>query len=412
MKRVFCPPSSLFLLTLLVGCGTVRSQVVTGAQGPAGPAGLIFLNAYNPATTYTSTDVVTYQGSSYVALGSVTNVAPVGATTSTTYWAVLAQAGAVGAQGVAGAQGAAGPKGDPGQSIQGPQGVSGTQGLTGSTGPQGLTGQKGDIGSQGVPGPQGPTGALGPQGPAGVITTASISPWNGKVMGIIGDSYCVFNIFQKPVAAYHGMTLGFQDCRGGRPIGSQTQVGPNASGPFECYGGTATGTNLGTGFSPAQQGWGNCAQITTGTFGNTYAQDIAQVDLMLIQLGANDIYSETLGSLTDTASTQSTYGYIRSLLEQLITIRPTMRIVWVTPNQMTSTDDNRAGQLPGITQAILNVCAQYSVPVINMLANSGITAKNASLYLSSDGIHLNSLGFTNLYERYIETQLQTLNPID
>jgi hypothetical protein len=231
-------------------------------------------------------------------------------------------------------------------------------------------------------------------------------------MGLFGDSYCAFNIFQQQIAAYHGMTLGFQDCRSARPIGSPYLTGVNGNTIFECYGGTATGINLGAAYSPDQGGWGNCAQVNSGTKGNTLAQDIAKVDVMFIELGANDVNYETLGSIADTSSTQSTYGYIRSALEQLIALKPTMRIIWITPNQMTSTTSNLAAQLPGITQAIVETCATYGVPVINMYANSGVTAQNASLYLQPDGIHLTPLGFTNLYARYINMQLKVLNPID
>jgi hypothetical protein len=231
-------------------------------------------------------------------------------------------------------------------------------------------------------------------------------------MGIFGDSYCVFNIFQQQIASYQGMTLGFQDCRTGRPVGSQFLSGFNGSGIFECYGGTATGMNLGATYSPSQGGWGTCAQANNGKAGNTLAQDIANVDVMFIELGNNDVFGETLGSIADTSSTQSTYGYIRSALEQLIALKPTMRIIWITPNQMTSTASNRAAQIPGITQAIVETCASYGVPVINMYANSGVNAQNASLYLQADGVHLTPLGFTNLYARYINVQLKGLNPID
>ncbi|WP_198152101.1 hypothetical protein [Granulicella tundricola] len=136
---------------LLTGCGVTQSPSATvGPAGPAGAPGLIFLNAYTATLQYVPTDVVTYQGSSYVALATSTGVAPVGATASATDWAVLAQAGATGAPGAVGAVGAAGPQGIPG--------LSGAQGPAGSPGTAGAQGAVGVAGAQGVQGPVGPIG--------------------------------------------------------------------------------------------------------------------------------------------------------------------------------------------------------------------------------------------------------------
>lgn len=207
------------------------------------------------------------------------------------------------------------------------------------------------------------------------------------------------------------MTLGFQDCRSARPIANASATVPDTAEFFECYGGSASGVNLGASFS-FRGGWGSCAQANNGVTGHSLAEDLASVDVLFLEGGTNDIYNETLGSITDTASTNSTYGYIRRTLEQLIPLKPSMRIVWITPIQMTAEDSRRADQMPGIVQAILSVCAQYGVPVINMLANSGFSKLNGSVYLQADGIHPNQLGFTNLYARYINAQLAGLNPID
>jgi hypothetical protein len=249
-------------------------------------------------------------------------------------------------------------------------------------------------------------GAVGPAGPS--TYTPALSPWFGKVVGIIGDSYCYANVFQQLIAAYHGMTIGFQDCRVNRPIGSTSLTNTI----FECYGGPAFGTNQ----KNIDTGWGICGQaspiINSGTQGNTLAQDLANVDLLYIELGTNDVWGETLGTIMDRATTNSTYGYIRAAIEGLLQIKPTMRIVWITPIQMTSTQGNRSAQMPAITQAIVSVCATYGVPVINMWANSGFAYMNSNLYLQPDGIHPNQLGFTNLYARYIELQTSIINPFD
>jgi hypothetical protein len=97
-----------------------------GAQGPAGPVGMIFAGQWTSTTTYAVPDVVTYNGSTYLAIAANSNTAP---DTNPNTWQLLAAAGAAGP---------AGPTGP-----QGPQGVSGsasiafpitvTEGGTGAT---------------------------------------------------------------------------------------------------------------------------------------------------------------------------------------------------------------------------------------------------------------------------------------
>ncbi len=139
--------------------GSQGPQGSTGPQGPAGTngTGFNFRNAFDPTATYAVNDVVTYNGSTYIA------IAANGPSTqtpdqNTSAWSLLAQQGATGPQGPMGLTGAVGP--------QGPAGATGASGATGPQGPQGLTGAQGPQGSQGIPGP------TGPQGPAGVNGTA------------------------------------------------------------------------------------------------------------------------------------------------------------------------------------------------------------------------------------------------
>jgi hypothetical protein len=162
--------------------------------------GLRYRGAWSSRAPYTVLDIVTYDGSAYVARVAGTGRAP----TSAAAWGLLAgrgaagvrgpagpagpagaagllgltgPAGPAGAQGVAGpagadglpgaagAQGVAGADGLPGaaggQGLPGAAGAQGLQGLTGPTGPQGLQGLTGPTGAQGPAGPQGPAGLLG-----------------------------------------------------------------------------------------------------------------------------------------------------------------------------------------------------------------------------------------------------------
>lgn len=87
---------------------------------------------YNPSTAYKALNIVSQNGSSYVAIQDTQGNPP----TNTTYWQLLAQRGEQGKQGVQGPQG---PRGE--------QGPAGPQGPPGETGPAGPQGEKGDAGT-------------------------------------------------------------------------------------------------------------------------------------------------------------------------------------------------------------------------------------------------------------------------
>jgi hypothetical protein len=124
---------------------------------------------------YAMFDIVTYQGSSFIAR----QAPPVGvAPTNTTYWGLIAARGLPGLRGLTGLTGPQGLQGIPGVKgatgltgaigATGPQGLTGAAGAIGATGPQGLTGAAGAAGAIGATGPQGLTGLLGPTGPQGL----------------------------------------------------------------------------------------------------------------------------------------------------------------------------------------------------------------------------------------------------
>jgi len=95
----------------------------TGSTGATGPAAWGPVSAYNPADTYSAgppASAVTYNGGTYVYIGSNPSSA---APTNATDWEQVA---APGAQGPQGPQGNQGPQGSQGiQGIQGPQGLPG-----------------------------------------------------------------------------------------------------------------------------------------------------------------------------------------------------------------------------------------------------------------------------------------------
>jgi hypothetical protein len=145
--------------------GAIGPQGLQGAAGPTGPqgptgvagtngSGFDFRNAFDATASYAINDVVTYNGSTYVAIAASAGPNNPTPNTNASGWSVMAQEGATGAQGSAGPTGATG--------------AQGSVGATGTTGPQGPAGAAGATGSQGL---QGVAGPIGPQGPAGVAGT-------------------------------------------------------------------------------------------------------------------------------------------------------------------------------------------------------------------------------------------------
>jgi hypothetical protein len=157
----------------------------TGAQGPPGPIGpsglgFTFRGEWDGATQYRENDVVTEDGSAYVARNDNVGVDPtlVGQVLGAD-WALMAAKGDVGPTG--------------------PQGEQGPQGLIGPVGPQGLIGPVGPQGGTGPEGPEGPAGARGAAGPAGpsgttgqgagsVVSTSSLLVATATLMDIPGLS--------------------------------------------------------------------------------------------------------------------------------------------------------------------------------------------------------------------------------
>lgn len=128
-----------------------------GTSGPAGPQGVagvawVWAGPWNSATHYSSFNVVTFNGSTYLSIAPGTGLQP---DTNTSSWSVLALAGAAGAVG--------------------PQGIAGS------------------TGSNGAPGPTGATGATGPSGVAGsgaanlVLATPNGASGTAVLRSLVGN---------------------------------------------------------------------------------------------------------------------------------------------------------------------------------------------------------------------------------
>ena len=150
--------------------GAIGPQGPAGAAGATGPAGtngngFNFRNAFASNASYAVNDVVTYNGSTYVAIQANAGPGDPTPNLNPNQWSVMAQ---IGSTGVTGAQGPAGAQGPPG-----------SQGSTGGQGPPGSAGTTGATGPVGPSGSTGPAGAVGPQGPIGPPGTPGVAGTNG-----------------------------------------------------------------------------------------------------------------------------------------------------------------------------------------------------------------------------------------
>jgi len=122
--------------------GAAGPPGIAGATGPAGPPGLTWKGEWADSNAYLAGDVISFNGSAYVATGPSTNSQP-----PAPEWELLAKKGDIGLTGPPGRDGPAGPvgvKGDIGP--QGPTGPPGDPGRAGAEGPQGLQGPQGEPG--------------------------------------------------------------------------------------------------------------------------------------------------------------------------------------------------------------------------------------------------------------------------
>lgn len=100
-----------------------------GPAGAAGPVGMVFAGPWGSGTAYVAPNVVTFNGSCYIAIGPSTNKAP---DVNPSSWALIAAAGVAGPPGPTGPAGPAGAAGS-GTTVTFPIAVA--QGGTGATAP-------------------------------------------------------------------------------------------------------------------------------------------------------------------------------------------------------------------------------------------------------------------------------------
>lgn len=92
----------------IIGVGTVSTMAFTGPQGPTGSS-FVWQGSYTQSLTYSLYNVVEYDGSSYISLGTASpGLTPSSVTQS---WSLMASKGQTGPQGITGPQGPTGTSG-------------------------------------------------------------------------------------------------------------------------------------------------------------------------------------------------------------------------------------------------------------------------------------------------------------
>ncbi|QHN04384.1 SGNH/GDSL hydrolase family protein [Granulicella sp. WH15] len=198
-------------------------------------------------------------------------------------------------------------------------------------------------------------------------------------VALFGDSYqgTYGNLWVPNLIRSLGGTLVYQDANSGRPWNNV----------FSQFGGDGTGTTT------------TCAP--TGTWelagcvvGQTLTQALSTASVIVIELGTNDVESETIGSLGDTYAASSLHGYINNAITKILTANPTARLIMVGPSY---TAHGTYAQAVTVDTAMQQECNAAGIPYLSLLLTSGINATNLAAMTQSDEIHWSNAAFTNRY---------------
>lgn len=129
-------------------------------------------------------------------------------------------------------------------------------------------------------------------------------------------------------------------------------------------------------------------------------------DLCTIACGTNDFKLNvplgSLGQIGDTTFDTSTfYGAYRKAVEYILSSKPTIRLVLMTPLQRDNDGydvnyTNSAGaKLSDYASAVKHIGEMYALPVCDMYSDSGFTKKTLSTY-TMDGLHPNDVGYERM----------------
>ena len=237
------------------------------------------------------------------------------------------------------------------------------------------------------------------------IPLAAVSPYRGLRLGVWGHSLTVpgfeytgvtgtsFTYWQQYLCSLLGMTWTFNDGLAGRGYYNL----------FTNYPGISLSNMSAASTGSSSNGGVNGGSTTSGT---TLAEDLANVDVLLLWNGDNDYGTKALGNPGDTASANTNYGDLDNALAIIFTAKPTIRVMLI--------DHGYAGRTFGIAgyQAIrtwLQTGGQYyGAGVMDMLSISGLNPLTWSSWQNNDSslyLHPTNAGWAH----YVPIMARNLN---
>ena len=200
-----------------------------------------------------------------------------------------------------------------------------------------------------------------------------VNQYSGKIINWIGDSIVAGDDFDEIVAAYFGMTLNDYGVSG-------ATIAKKTGGTRACI-------------------------------SESYTDMTDTCDIVAVSCGTNDFqYDWTdFGTVSD-ATNETFYGALNVLCSGLITKYPDKIIFFTTPikraqDPYTTIDSqNTKGKtLADYAAAIQEVCARYSIPVLDMYSESMLNPSlpAQAIYFDEVGTHPNSTGKQIMARRVI-----------
>ena len=128
-------------------------------------------------------------------------------------------------------------------------------------------------------------------------------------------------------------------------------------------------------------------------------------DIIFVLGGTNDYWTNVPLGTIESNDTKTFYGALNTLCTGLINKYPNKTIIFGTPPKSWRTNDtypneqNSNGNTPEqFNQAIKEVCAKFSIPVLDLKHTLGIDPEIPVQFtnLTSDGVHYNNLGYKKL----------------
>lgn len=144
----------------------------------------------------------------------------------------------------------------------------------------------------------------------------------------------------------------------------------------------------------------NTGRVMGDMANNITTDKLKDIDIVTVFAGTSDYSLDTkLGTKSDDENSNTFYGNVHKVIKKLIASRKDITIVFFTPLKRGAyktypvyPNANNAGvKLDDYAKAIKEVCAEYNIPVLDLLNESGIDEKNIKNY-TVDNLHLNQAG--------------------